>query len=224
MLLRIQPKIRPPTTQLRNKSKPIEATAVLLAVLERSRSVGFLGRGPVASHIEHAELFGRALGSAECRYGDIGAGGGVPSLPLLIDRPWLQAVLIDSSQKRCSFLVWAVAELDLDSRVEVWCGRAEEIGREERARGHLDAVVARGFGPPATTLECAAPLLRPNGRVIVSEPPVSRRWPTEGLGKLGLEQVPSDDGVAVFERTGELRDGLPRTSKQQSSNPLFELD
>ena len=37
-----------------------------------------------------------------------------------------------------------------------------EIGREMKGS---DAVVARSFGPPATTAECAAPLLRLGGRL-----------------------------------------------------------
>lgn len=199
----------------------------LAEVLERSRAIGFLGPGPIDTHIEHASLFGRAVGSAECRFADIGAGGGVPGLPMLVAEPKLSAVLIDASQKRCSFLVWAIGELGLSDRAEVWCGRAEEIGREERARQNFDVVVARGFGPPAVTLECAAPLLVDGGRIVVSEPPVPRRWPEGPLGEMGLRQVDalSEDGelkgVAVFERLGPLPDLLPRRTKQLQ-RPLFE--
>lgn len=197
----------------------------LTAVLERAKAVGFLGPGPVADHIAHARQFGRALGSADCRFADIGAGGGVPGLPMLVAGPELRAVLIDAAQKRCSFLVWAIGELDLADRVEVWCARAEVVGREERAREAFDAVVARGFGPPAITLECATPLLVPGGRVIVSEPPTPRRWPPEGLATLGLTQRPSDpeSGMAVFERTGPLDAAVPRTTKQIQRGPLFEV-
>ncbi len=196
----------------------------LAEVLERSRAVGFLGPGPLETHVEHAALFGRAIGPAECRFADIGAGGGVPGLPMLVSNPAWSAVLIDASQKRCSFLVWALSELELTDRAEVWCGRAEQLGHEGRAREGFDAVVARGFGPPASTLECATPLLRPNGRVVVSEPPVKRDWPADGLASAGLIQLDAGPGVAVFERTGDLRDDLPRPAKQQQRTPLFVLD
>ena len=169
---------------------------------------------------------GVAAGDATLRIADIGAGGGVPSLPVLVARPSVSAVLIDAAQKRCSFLVWAVAELGLAERVEVWCDRAERIGHQERARGRFDAVLARGFGPPAVTLECAAPLLVDGGLVVVSEPPVPRHWPAEGLAGLGLRQRPQPPGtgVAVFERTGDLPEHLPRTAKQLQRWPLFEVD
>ncbi len=195
----------------------------LADVLERSRAVGFLGPGPIETHSDHAALFGRALGPAVSRFADIGAGGGVPGLPMLVTAPDLSAVPIDASQKRCSFLVWAVAELGLSDRVEVWCGRAEDIGRQDRARRMFDAVVARGFGPPAITLECAAPLVVDGGRVVVSEPPVARRWPVDPLRDMGLTQIESEAGVAVFERRGELSAALPRSAKQQQRSPLFEI-
>lgn len=198
-------------------------SSAIAEVLERSRAVGFLGPGPIETHIEHAALFGRAIGSAERRFADIGAGGGLPGLPMLVNAPALSAVLIDASQKRCSFLVWAVAELELSDRVEVWCGRAEVIGRETRAREQFDAVVARGFGPPSTTLECATPLLRPEGHIVISEPPVHRDWPIDGLATLGLTQRDAEQGLAVFERTGSLPDSIPRSTKQLQRRPLFEV-
>ena len=131
------------------------SASALHQVLERARSVGFLGPGPVDDHIDHAERFLAALpvGPTPVRFADIGSGGGVPGLALLVADPTLSAALIDSAQRRCSFLLWAVAELGLGDRAEVWCGRVEELGHEERARERFDAVVARGFGPPATTLE-----------------------------------------------------------------------
>ncbi len=197
--------------------------SALAEVLERSRTIGFLGPGPIDTHVEHASLFGRAVGSAECRFADIGAGGGVPGLPMLVAEPSLSAVLIDASQKRCSFLVWAIGELGLSDRAEVWCGRAEDIGRETRARQQFDAVVARGFGPPAVTLECAAPLLVDGGRIVVSEPPVPRHWPEGAVADMGLTQIEAESGVAVFERVGPLPDLLPRRTKQLQ-RPLFETD
>lgn len=201
----------------------------LVEVLERARSVGFLGPGPVTEHIEHAGRFLEALrgaGLARGRIADIGSGGGVPGLVLLANESELSAVLIDSAQKRCSFLVWAAAALGLADRVEVWCGRAEVIGHEDRARERFDAVVARGFGPPATTLECATGLVRPGGRVIVSEPPARRSWPTEALAELRLVEVVEGRvaGVAAFERLPDLPAEVPRSGKQLQRAPRFTME
>lgn len=154
----------------------------------------------------------------------------MPSLPMLVARPQWSAVLLDAIQKRCSFLVWAVAELGMSDRVEVWCGRAEDIGHEERAREQFDAVVARGFGPPPSTVECAAPLLRPGGRLVISEPPEGRTWPADGLATVGMSELSPADGsvdgdawpgVVVFSRTGDVPSRYPRRAKAQQRSPLF---
>jgi 16S rRNA (guanine527-N7)-methyltransferase len=230
----------------------------LLSVLEQSKSLGFLGPGPVEDHIDHARRFTRALDAIVAvdpewlssgarrhrppRLADLGAGGGVPSLPMLVDPDegghsplaGASAVLIDASQKRCSFLIWACTELGLSDRVEVWRGRAEEIAHQDRARFTFDLVVARGFGPPAWTVECGAPLLTPGGLLCISEPPTRRSWPADGLAAVGLTgPVPGDrDGeaggwaggdIAVFRRTGEIDDRFPRRAKVGSRDPLFQL-
>ena len=155
---------------------------------------------------------------------DIGAGGGVPGLVLLVESPELRLVLIDASRKRCSFLVWAVAELTVGDRAEVWCGRVEELANEERARERFDAVVARGFGPPSTTLECATGLVRPGGHVVISEPPQRRRWPAEGLAELALEPGPAAEAMAVFVRRPGLDPRYPRPARHQQRRPTFDVE
>jgi 16S rRNA (guanine527-N7)-methyltransferase len=96
--------------------------------------------------------------------------------------------LLDANGRRGRFLRRALAELGLAERVEVWIGRAEELGRDPGRRGAFDLVVARGFGPPAVTAECGAPFLAVGGSLVVSEPPGgdAGRWPAEGLATVGL--------------------------------------
>lgn len=201
----------------------------LVRVLERSRALGFLGPGDVEPQIGHALLFWEALRSGwpeadGATVADLGAGGGLPSLPLLVEHPGLKMVLVDAIQKRASFLVWATLELGVADRAEVWCGRAETFGHDEARRGRFDAVVARGFGPPSSTLECGAPLLRLGGRLVVSEPPGYRPYPAEGLARCGLALVAQRDGCAVFERRGEVDPVLPRPARQQQRRPLLGSD
>jgi 16S rRNA (guanine527-N7)-methyltransferase len=205
-----------------------EAAGKLEEVLARSRELGFLGPGPVQDHIDHAAGFVEALatlgaGGPGARIADLGAGGGVPGLPLLVRCPDLRMVLVDASQRRCSFLVWAVVELGGAERAEVRLARAEELAHEREHRGAYDAVIARGFGSPSTTVECGAPLLRPGGRLAISEPPGGRRWPEAGLDRAGLREVGRTSGVVVFERTGSVPAELPRPSSVQRRRPLFSL-
>lgn len=160
----------------------------LIGVLEKGRDLGFLGPGPVEDHVVHAAGFLDALPSRPGRILDLGSGGGVPGLVLALLLESTHFTLLDSHKRRVAFLARSVAELGLEDRVDVTRARAEEAGHDAAMRESFDAVVARSFGPPSVTAECAAPLLSTGGVLIVSEPPEHEndRWPTEGLAKLGL--------------------------------------
>jgi 16S rRNA (guanine527-N7)-methyltransferase len=196
----------------------------LLGVLERARRLGVLGPGPVQDHITHAERFVDAVhdlteGSVLV---DLGSGAGVPGLVVAQARPDLQLLLLDSLERRIALLREGVAELGWEERVTVLLGRAEDLGRDGQWRGRADAVTARSFGPPATTAECAAPLLRVGGRLVVSEPPGgSDRWPTEGLAQLGLVADSPGEGVRVLRQAVLCPEAFPRRVGVPAKRPLF---
>ncbi|MHB8671043.1 MAG: 16S rRNA (guanine(527)-N(7))-methyltransferase RsmG [Acidimicrobiales bacterium] len=176
--------------------------------------MGFLGPGAISAHLQHASGFQRVVersGPSPTRAADLGSGGGVPGLALALSWPDSRWSLIEGSRRRSSFLVDAVRELGLDERVGVAAERAELLGRSESMRGRFDLVVARGFGPPAVVAECAAPLLRVGGRLVVSEPPLSPsaesrarrpRWPAEGLAEVGLELLESEASAEALREGG----------------------
>ena len=81
---------------------------------------------------------------------------------LATDRPELELTLLEARQRACRFLREAVESLGLAGVVVVEA-RAEEAARRADLREAFDAVVARSFGPPAVTAECAVGFLRPGG-------------------------------------------------------------
>lgn len=118
-------------------------------------------------------------------------------------------------------------ELGLADRVDVIEDRAEVVGRSPAHRSRYHVVVARGFGPPAVLAECAAPLLRAEGRVVVSEPPGGdpARWPEEGLAPLGLRPHSSVQAAGssfqVLEQRTLCPERFPRRVGIPSKRPLF---
>jgi len=195
----------------------------LLQQLDRARALGFLGPGPVRRHIEHAGGFLAALAEVRGTVVDLGSGGGVPGLIIAVSRPDLSLVLVDASARRCRFLETAQVELQLSARVVA--GRAEAVGHGP-LRGVSDAVVARSFGPPAPTAECAAPLLRVGGILVVSEPPepAPGRWVSQGLAKLGLALGPgptSAPAVQALRQVSRCPDTFPRRDGLPAKRPLF---
>jgi len=169
----------------------------LLAALATSQRLGYLGDRPVPEVVEHALAFVGALEGVTGTVVDLGTGGGVPGLVIAVHRPDLRLVLVDRRTARTDHVTRLVRRLHLAERVQVWAGDAARLVLPSPA----DAVVARGFGPPAITAATAARLLRPGGRLVTSEPPEPdpARWPTPMLEELGLERLPwPDRRVAVF--------------------------
>lgn len=195
----------------------------LVAVLERSRALGFLGPGPVDDHIDHAAGFVRALRDVTGCVVDLGSGGGVPGLVLAAARPDLEVVLVDAMAKRCEFLESAVVRLGL-RRARVVHGRAEVVGRGS-LRESAAAVIARSFGPPAVTAECAAPLLQPGGLLVVSEPPgAADRWDAAGLALVGLRldhRTTMPPALQVLIQVTTCPERYPRRNGMPAKRPLF---
>lgn len=195
--------------------------AELLAVLGRARDVGFLGPGPLEAHIEHAQCFLAAIPDHASTLLDLGSGGGIPGLPILLARPEMAGTLLDAAARRGAFLQWAAVELGIINRVTVVVGRAESLAHRPDLRAQFAVVVSRGFGPPAVTVENARGFLAEGGRLIISEPPEGRGWPETVLNELSLRPVRGHDRVAVFESTGHAPDEVPRPLHRQRRRPLF---
>ena len=211
--------------------------SALDTVLERSRSLRFIGPGSVRVHADHARGFAAGLDAPPARFLDLGSGGGVPGLVLAGLWPESRAVLLDASAKRCAFLVEAIDELGYTGRVTVVRARAEDGGRREDLRGTFDLVVSRGFGPPAVTAECGAPFLQLGGTMVVSEPPATpdgdpssdaaaaaARWPDDGLARFGLraERAWSDPfHYRSFVLEHPCPDEYPRRDGVPAKHPLF---
>jgi len=200
----------------------------LLEVLEHARELGLLGRGPFARQLEHARDLARGIGTFDGRMLDLGSGSGLPGLVLFEVWPAATGVLLDAQRRRCDFLQRAVATLDLGDRVEVRCGRAEVLARDPDLRTTFDLVVARSFGPPAVTAECAVGFLRGGGELVVTEPPESDavvRWDVTGLAELGLAPAVSirkgETGAVRLRLEGAVEERWPRRDGVPAKRPLW---
>jgi 16S rRNA (guanine527-N7)-methyltransferase len=206
--------------------------APLLAILEQARELGYLGPGPIDRHIEHACGFADVLErrfpevtTTPMRFVDLGSGGGIPGLVLLRRWPLSWWCFLDTNQRRMGTLCEALDALGASDRSEVICGRAEEESGRPGLRGTIHGVVARGFGPPAVTAECASPLLMVGGSLVVSEPPEERpRWDSDGLALLGLAGNTTNAGGFRFFEAAQVTlcpNRYPRRTGIPGKRPLF---
>ncbi|MCA1032302.1 16S rRNA (guanine(527)-N(7))-methyltransferase RsmG [Bacillus timonensis] len=96
---------------------------------------------------------------------DVGAGAGFPSIPLKICFPQLHVTIVDSLQKRITFLSHLVKELNL-SNVTLCHDRAETFGQKKDVRESFDIVMARAVARLSVLSELCLPLVKVDGTFI----------------------------------------------------------
>ena len=104
---------------------------------------------------------------------DVGSGAGFPGLVLKIYRPDVRLALLDSSEKRCSFLKYLVDRFKL-GETELLGGRAEAYGQEARYREKYQVVVSRAVASLRVLAEYCLPFLKMGGLFICQKGP--RGW------------------------------------------------
>jgi 16S rRNA (guanine527-N7)-methyltransferase len=101
--------------------------------------------------------------SSATQIADLGAGAGLPGLPLAIGLPSAEVSLIESSRRKCSFIARAIESCPVLNAAAV-CVRAEAWPAGLR---RFDLVTARALAPLPVVAEYAAPLLKLGGSLVV---------------------------------------------------------
>lgn len=93
---------------------------------------------------------------------DVGAGAGFPSIPIKICFPHLHVTIVDSLNKRITFLNHLSEQLGLDN-MEFAHARAEEFGQNMKYREQFDVVTARAVARLSVLSELCIPLAKQGG-------------------------------------------------------------
>lgn len=197
----------------------------LTTALERPHRLGMIG-GELDAQLAHcascarvlAGVVGDRLAGSAWSAVDLGTGGGIPGVALATIFPDAHWTLVEIRTSRATEVERAL--LVAGTSAEVLTEPAQELGHDAGHRERYNIVVARSFGPPSMTAECAAGLLEVGGALIVSEPPdgvaPTERWPNHALDALGLgpAKMHHDEhhGFAVIMKHAALDNTLPRRS------------
>ena len=101
---------------------------------------------------------------------DIGTGAGFPGIPLKLLNKDINFILVDSLNKRISFLEEIKKELKLD-KIELIHARVEDLAKNEAYREKMNIVVSRAVANLSTLLEYMLPLAKIGGTCICMKGP-----------------------------------------------------
>lgn len=96
---------------------------------------------------------------------DVGAGAGFPSIPLKICFPHLHVTIVDSLNKRITFLNHLAESLQLSDLTFVHA-RAEDFGQNKKYREQFDLVTARAVARLSVLSELCVPLVKKGGLFV----------------------------------------------------------
>ena len=96
---------------------------------------------------------------------DIGTGAGFPGIPIKIAFPDTKVTLLDSLNKRVTFLNEVIEELSLED-ISALHGRAEDFAKKELLREQFDLVVSRAVANLSSLSEFCLPYVKVGGKFV----------------------------------------------------------
>ena len=142
---------------------------------------------------------------------DVGSGGGAPGIPLALELPDREVVLLDAQQRKCRFLEqWA------PPNARVLCGRVEKQGVD-----WAGAALARALAPPPVAAEWCLPLVRPGGAVLLF---VGETADVEAVARVsahvGGGEPEAHGGLLLVPKVLPTPPGFPRRPGMARKRPL----
>jgi 16S rRNA (guanine527-N7)-methyltransferase len=165
---------------------------------------------------------------------DVGAGGGLPGIPLALVRAKVPVSLLEATEKKARFLEYARSTLGLKN-IEVLHARAEDAGRKPAYREAFDLATARALAELPVLVEYCAPFVRVGGTILAMKGRLADEELSKGAaaaGELGVElrevrevkyrpQLPQKDrNLVVLDKVGPTPGGFPRRVGVAKKRPL----
>lgn len=161
---------------------------------------------------------------------DIGSGGGVPGMILAAMHDWKNVGLVESIQKKSTFLKETAQKLGLDY-VDVYAERAEELAHQTDHREQYDIVTARALAPLPQALELTAAFVVQDGLLLLHRGANESSKLSDDLYKrLGISHedthsytLPGRNDefrVHIYKKTAQTQEKYPRKPGKIRKDPL----
>ncbi|MGP6147421.1 16S rRNA (guanine(527)-N(7))-methyltransferase RsmG [Jeotgalibaca sp. A122] len=163
---------------------------------------------------------------------DVGAGAGFPSIPLKIAYPEIKVTIVDSLNKRISFLELLFKELALEG-VRCFHDRAETFGQNPEHRAAYDIVTARAVARMSVLSELCVPLVKKGGYFVAMKASSSQEELDDAkaaIATLGGKveedyafELPKEEGerhIVLIKKTKDTPKKYPRKPGLPNKKPL----
>lgn len=170
--------------------------------------------------------------SKPIKIADVGAGAGFPSIPVKICFPHLNVTIVDSLNKRITFLNKLAEALNLVG-VAFYHSRAEEFGQNKEHRENYDIVLARAVARLPVLSELCLPLAKVGGKFIAMKGASAREEVVESQkaisilgGNIGsvdtfqLQDEESERGIIQIQKIKNTPKKYPRKPGTPNKQPL----
>ena len=163
---------------------------------------------------------------------DVGTGAGFPGIPLKIARPDIKLTLLDSLNKRLSFLSEVCAEIGIEA--ELVHSRAEDGSKDAKYREKYDLAVSRAVARLNVLSEYCLPYVKVGGSFAAMKGPELSEELNEAKcaiqtlgGKISAvnEFALKDSGrtIVIIEKAARTPKAYPRHGSKIKSKPLYNL-
>lgn len=163
---------------------------------------------------------------------DVGAGAGLPGIPLKIVRPDLDVTLLDGLNKRIVFLDAVINKLELKN-IKAVHTRCEDYARKPEYREQYDYCVARAVAKLNTLSEYCLPFVKVYGFMIAYKSrnaQIEIKEAEKVLSVLGgkltdikitdIEEIEAERDILFIQKKFKTPVNYPRLGNKPKTNPL----
>ncbi len=185
----------------------------------------------IIKHFLDSVLCAKDLGE-NAKLIDVGAGAGLPGIPLKIVRPDLEVTLLDGLNKRIVFLNSVINKLKLTKTTAVHA-RCEEYARKVEFREQYDYCVARAVAKLNTLAEYCLPFVKLYGYMVAFKSRNAQaeiEEATKALSILGgkltdiritdIEEIDAERDILFIQKKFKTPTNYPRLGNKPKTNPL----
>ena len=162
---------------------------------------------------------------------DVGTGAGFPGVPLKILDESVNLTLVDSLNKRITFLKELSDKLDL--KIDIFHARAEELAQKNEFREKFDVSVSRAVAPLNVLSEYCLGYVKLGGYFAAMKGPNAEKEVKNSKNSINIMggkikeckyfELPKEKGsrsVVIIEKIKNTAIKYPRTNSQISKSPL----